>query len=205
MPFDKAFTIGQLQELEALGAKGIRLNFETTANTNLDEARHALEAIVQKLPKRGWHIQFDTRLSVISALRHELAELPCPIVFSHFGRAKASLGVDQPGFDELLWLLSSGKAYVKVSAPYRISEQTPEFPDVQPIVRALITANSDRLLWGSNWPHPGRGPSRIDLAPPYPNPDCDVLNLVAKWIPEPAIRNKLLVHNPAMLYRFGGQ
>jgi hypothetical protein len=73
--------------------------------------------------------------------------------------------------------------YVKISAPYRTSEKSPDFSDMAPLARLLVAANPDRILWGSNWPHPGRGPIPSAIAPPYPNDDGRVLNLLPTWVP----------------------
>lgn len=199
---DNSVTTGAFDDMATAGVRGIRLNLETTADTDIDKAKRALDAIAKRLPRHDWHIQFDTRLSVISALKDDIAGLPFPVVFSHFGRAQAALGLSQPGFDHLLGLVRSGKAYVKISASYRISDKSPNFPDGAPLAQALVSANADRVLWGSNWPHPGRGPTATAIAPPYPNADCHVLNLLPRWVPNSAIRKKILVDNPARLYGF---
>jgi len=138
----------------------------------------------------------------VVALKDEAAAVPMPVVIDHFARAKANDGVNQPGFDVLLALVKSGKAYVKLSATYRISDQPPHYPDAPLIAQALINANPDRILWGSNWPHPGRGTTREDLAPPYPSDDGAQINQLPKWISNPMIWKKILVDNPATLYGF---
>ena len=131
---------------------------------------------------------------------------PATVVFDHFAQADAALGVDQAGFAALRRLLTSGRAYVKISGAYRISKQPPDYPDVAPLARTLIAANPERILWGSDWPHPdaarrpGRSPT--DLRPPLPVDDGRVLNQLAVWAPEPAIRHMILVENPARLYAF---
>ena len=111
-------------------------------------------------------------------------------------------GPSQPGFGDLVDLVRSGHAYVKISAAYRTSDKKPDFPDTAPLAQALVAANSDRVVWGSNWPHPGRGPTPTALAPPYPNDDGAVLNLLPTWVGDAAIRKKILVDNPARLYGF---
>src|SRR5437773_1191491 len=88
------------------------------------------------------------------AWRGAVARLPVPIVFDHFGGATAAGGVGQPGFAALLELVGAGHAYVKVSAAYRSSEKSPAYDDVAPLARALIDANPERILWGTDWPHP---------------------------------------------------
>jgi predicted TIM-barrel fold metal-dependent hydrolase len=199
---DQSMTAGQLDDMAAAGARGVRLNLETTQETDAVAARRSLNALAEQLCGRDWHIQFDTRLSVIRALKEDIAALPFPFIFSHFGRPRAALGINQPGFGELMDLMKSGRAYVKISAPYRTSDNTPDFPDVAPLARQLVAANPDRVLWGSNWPHPGRGLTPSAIAPPYPNDDGRVLNLLPMWVPDPAIRKAILVDNPARLYGF---
>jgi len=198
----KSVTAAELDDMTEVGVRGVRLNLETTEDTDDVAAKRTLNAVAEQLRGRDWHIQFDTRLSVIAALKDDIAALPFPVVFSHFGRARAELGPNQPGLDELMVLLELGRAYVKISAPYRTSEKSPDFPDMAPLARLLVAANPDRILWGSNWPHPGRGLTPSAIAPPYPNDDGRVLNLLPTWVPDPAIRKKILADNPARLYRF---
>ena len=199
----KSVTAAELDDMTEVGVRGVRLNLETMEDTDHVAAKRTLNAVAEQLRGRDWHIQFDTRLSVIAALKDDIAALPFPVVFSHFGRARAALGPNQPGFDDLMVLLKLGRAYVKISAPYRTSEKSPDFPDMAPLARLLVAANPDRILWGSNWPHPGRGPTPSAIAPPYSNDDGRVLNLLPTWVPDPAFRIKILADNPARLYRFG--
>jgi predicted TIM-barrel fold metal-dependent hydrolase len=199
---DKSTTAGALDDMAAAGVRGVRLNFETAGESDPVAIKRHLAAVAEQLRGRNWHVQFNTNLSVIAALHDDLAALPFPVVIDHFGRAKAALGPSQPGFDALLGLVKSGHAYVKISAAYRISDKTPDFADAPPIAQALVAANPDRIVWGSNWPHPGRGRTRADIAPPYPNDDGRLLNQLPKWVPDPATRRKILVDNPARLYGF---
>jgi predicted TIM-barrel fold metal-dependent hydrolase len=106
----------------------------------------------------------------------------------------------------VLGLVKSGKAYVKLSGAYRASNAAPDYADVAPLERALVAANPDRLVWGSDWPHPdsskveGRKPT--DIAPALDVDDGRVLNLLAEWVPDAATRKKILVDNPKRLYAF---
>jgi predicted TIM-barrel fold metal-dependent hydrolase len=106
----------------------------------------------------------------------------------------------------VLDLVRSGKAYVKISGAYRVSSEAPDYPNVAPLARALIAANPDRIVWGSDWPHPDsttrRGRSPTDIAPPISVDDGRLLNQLAVWAPDPALRNKILVDSPARLYGF---
>jgi predicted TIM-barrel fold metal-dependent hydrolase len=199
---DDRTTPAALDDMAAVGVRGVRLNLETTEDTDAVVARRTLHTIGEQLHDRDWHIQFDTRLSVISALRDDIAVLPFPVVISHFGRARAALGPRQPGFDDLLELVKLGRVYVKISAPYRVSNRVPDYSDTTPLAQALVGANPERVLWGSNWPHPGRAPTSTAIAPPYPNNDGRALNLLAKWVPDATVRKKILVDNPVKLYGF---
>jgi len=201
---DAATSPAALDTMAAAGVRGVRLNVQTAGENDPVVVRRLLNATAEQLRGRNWHIQFNTNLAVIAALQSDLAALPFPVVFDHFARAQATAGVQQPGFDALLALVKSGRAYVKISAAYRISEQKPDYADAAPIAQAIVAANPDRVVWGSNWPHPGRGTSRTAIAPPYPSDDGMLLNQLPKWVPDPAIRRKILVDNPARLYGFAG-
>jgi predicted TIM-barrel fold metal-dependent hydrolase len=119
---------------------------------------------------------------------------------------RAALGSGQPGFDTVLGLVKSGKAYVKVSSAYRASNRAPDYADVAPLERALVAANPDRLVWGSDWPHPDsskvEGRKTTDIAPAMVVDDGRVFNLLAEWVPDAATRQKILVDNPKRLYEF---
>src|SRR5204863_6678347 len=102
--------------------------------------------------------------------------------------AKAALGPNQAGFDTVLDLTKSGRAYVKLSAAYRISEKTPDYADAKGLAETLVATNPDRLVWGTDWPHPnsaaGHGRSLSEIAPPFQIDDGLLLNQLAKWVPD---------------------
>jgi len=200
-------TPAELDAMDQAGIRGIRVNLETGGVTDPAVAAKSLEAAVGSIRSMPtWHMQVYARLSIIAALKGRLADVPMPIVFDHFAGAQASLGVGQPGFDAVLDLVRSGKAYVKISGAYRASTKLPDYPDTAPLARALVAANADRIVWGSDWPHPDSAvvPERkpTDIAPPMAVDDGRVLNLLAEWVPDAVIRHKILVENPARLYRF---
>lgn len=199
---DKTISAGQLDDMAGAGIHGVRLNFETAGERNPDSAKRTLAAAVEQLKGRHWHIQLNAALPLVVALKDDLSALPVPVAIDHFARSKASAGINQPGFDALLALVKSGRAYVKISATYRISDQPPDYPDAPPIAQAIINANPDRVVWGSNWPHPGRGKTREDIAPPHESDDGAQINQLPRWEADPAIRKKILVDNPAQLYGF---
>jgi predicted TIM-barrel fold metal-dependent hydrolase len=127
-------------------------------------------------------------------------------VLDHFGGAQAALGPTQPGFADLVELVRSGKAYVKISGAYRASHAAPDYPDVAPLARALIAANAQRVVWGTDWPHtnsttpPGR--EVTDVTPFFAIDDGRLINLLPLWAPDAATRKAILVDNPARLYGF---
>ena len=193
-----------LDEMHRGGIRGIRINLATTGQTDPELGRRRFDAAVARVRNRKWHIQMFTQLSVIAALQKEIAASPVPVVFDHFGGAQASGGTSQAGFDVLLDLVRTGRAYVKVSAPYRGSTRTPDFADMAPLAKALIAANVQRVLWGTDWPHPdtasGRQPTEI--SPLRQIDDGRVLNQFATWTGTPAERKTILVENPQSLYGF---
>jgi predicted TIM-barrel fold metal-dependent hydrolase len=166
---DEHTSDAQLDALAHAGVRGIRLNFVDLGVPDPVIVRQRFQAAVKRLAGRDWHIQIYSNLAVVEALQEDVLAAPLPVVFDHFAGARASLGVSQPGFDVLVKLIRSGKAYVKISAAYRTSERAPEYSDVTPLAQALIAANRQRILWGTGWPHPdsSRVPGRhpTDIAP----------------------------------------
>jgi predicted TIM-barrel fold metal-dependent hydrolase len=203
---DDQTTESELDRIDRAGVLGIRLNLATAGINDPSAGRERLRAAMERMARRRWHVQMNTTLAMIEAIKDLVAASPVPIVFDHFGGARAELGVKQPGFATLVDLVRSGRAYVKVSGAYRASNLAPDYPDVAPLAKALIAANPDRVLWGSDWPHPdstpraGRKPT--DVSPPLPIDDGRLLNLLPGWAPDAETRRKILVVNPATLYGF---
>ena len=208
---DKSTSAGAIDEMHAAGVRGVRLNLNTNVAGKFDAAgaKALFDATAKQLEGRGWHVQFYTGLDNIAGLKEHLTQLPFPVVFDHFGRARAEAGVGQPHFDALLDLVKNGHVYVKISAAYRCSKKAPDYADVTPLAQALVNANPDRVVWGSDWPHPdsdaGRGKPLSEIAQPFPIDDGLVFNQLAKWVPDEATRKKILVDNPARLYGFGNK
>jgi predicted TIM-barrel fold metal-dependent hydrolase len=198
-------TQAELDQMHRRGIKGVRVNLETTGEADPALAKQRFKAAVDQIKgPRNWHVQIYTRLSVIEALKNEIATCPVRVSIDHMGSAQAALGVHQPGFATLVGLVRSGKAYVKVSAPYRLSTKAPDYADVTPLAKALIAANPQRILWGTDWPHPQQiaGRSAKELTPLYQIDDGRDFNLFAAWVPDAARRKTILVDNPAKLYGF---
>ncbi len=206
---DKTTPRGALDEMAAAGIRGIRLNLQTNTAGKFDPstAKGVLDDVAAQIGGLNWHVQIYTGLDVIAAMKDHVAQLPFPLVFDHFGRATATQGPSQPGFDVLLDLVKSGHVYVKISGAYRVSEKAPDFADATALAQALVAANPDRIVWGTDWPHPnsdaGRGKPLTEISEPFPIDDGLLLDQLPKWVPDAALRKKILVDNPARLYGFG--
>lgn len=203
---DEHTSDAQLDAMAHAGVRGVRLNFVDLGVPDPGIVRQRFQTAVRRLAGRHWHIQIYSNLSVVEALQEDVLAAPLPVVFDHFAGARASLGVSQPGFDVLVKLIRSGKAYVKISAAYRVSDRAPEYSDVMPLAQALIAANRERVLWGTDWPHPdsSRVPGRraIDMAPLLQIDDGRLFNQLPVWAPDENVRRTILVENPARLYGF---
>jgi predicted TIM-barrel fold metal-dependent hydrolase len=203
---DDKTTEAQLDTMHTDGFRGIRINLATDGVNNPDVGRARFTAAIERMKARGWHVQLYTTLPMISAIRDLVLASPVPAVFDHFGGLEASLGLDQPGFADLVALVKSGKANVKISGAYRSSNLAPDYQDMVPYARALIAANPDRIVWGTDWPHPDsaqvEGRKTTDLAPFHRIDDGRLLNQLPLWAPDADVRKKILVDNPARLYGF---
>jgi predicted TIM-barrel fold metal-dependent hydrolase len=195
-----------LDAMNQAGIRGIRLNLATGGVSDPAVGRSRFQAAVDRVKNRNWHIQMFTGPAMITGIKDLVAASPVPVVFDHFGGIQAKLGPEQPGFADMLELVRAGKAYVKISGAYRASNLAPDYIDVIPLARALIAANSDRIIWGSDWPHPDAvtppGKKPTDVTPLLQIDDGRLLNQLPVWAPDAAIRKKILVDNPARLYGF---
>jgi predicted TIM-barrel fold metal-dependent hydrolase len=194
----------ELDAMARAGVRGIRLNLATGGASDPAAGRLRFEKAVERVKSRNWHVQLYTNLATISAIRDLVAVSPVPVVFDHFGGARAELGPQQAGFAELLDLVRSGRAYVKISGAYRSSSLAPDYADVVPLAQALIAANPERIVWGTDWPHPNSASGRkaTELTPLFQIDDGRLLNQLPVWAPDAATRSKILVDNPARLYGF---
>jgi predicted TIM-barrel fold metal-dependent hydrolase len=192
----------QLKPMSEAGIVGFRVAFYTTPFDVASQTRR-LRALFELAERSGWHLDIATPPDVIAALARELGSCPVPFVLDTFAWTAGS--TTQRGFRAVLALVESGRAYVKLSEPYRVSNKGPDYPDLIPVVRAFVGANPERVLWGSGWPYlsdRAAGKSNTDITPALPIDAGHLLNLLAAWVPDPATRRKILVENPARLYGF---
>ena len=195
-----------LDAMQQDGFRGIRLNLATGGVNDPNVARQRFSAAVDRIKARGWHVQIYTNLPVITGIKDLVAASAVPVVFDHFGGAQTALGMEQPGFADLVELVKSGKAYVKISGAYRASKLAPDYQDAAPFAKALIAANGDRIVWGTDWPHPDSvtppGKKATDVTPLLQIDDGRLLNQLVVWAPDAATRKRILVDNPVRLYGF---
>lgn len=180
----------KLSVLDHRGVRGARAFMLPGGVLGWDE----LAPIARRIAGLGWHLQ--VQLDGRELVQHAplLATLPCPIVIDHVGKFLEPVAPAHPSFQALLRLLDGGRCWVKLSAPYETSRSgPPHFADVSLLASTLVRHSPERMLWASNWPHPGRDPKPDDAA---------LLDLLREWSPGAEICQRILVDNPAELYRF---
>jgi predicted TIM-barrel fold metal-dependent hydrolase len=189
-----ATTDREIEALHAAGVRGARLNIVDVREGKGVLPMERIERLADRIKPFGWHIEFLMHVDEFPELDRMLMPLPVTLVFGHLGYVAAEKGTTTPGFQALRRLLRGGRAFVKLTGAYRISAQPPSFADTRPFAHALLAAAPDRVLWGTDWPHVMR---RWTM--PMPN-DGDLADLLLDWIPDEALRNRVLVDNPAALY-----
>jgi predicted TIM-barrel fold metal-dependent hydrolase len=190
---DDTFTESDFEKLHAGGIRGVRFSFARHIGSAPDFGQ--VQRVVSKFAPLGWHIVLYLEAEDIIENADTLAKLPVPVVIDHMGRVKTQGGVEQPAFKLLLELLRNEDFWVKICGAERISSAGAPYVDAVPFAQALIEAASDRVLWGTDWPHPN-----IDGVMPN---DGDLMNLLALSAPEQKLRDRIMVDNPARLYGFG--
>ena len=201
---DDAHTDNALDQMHALGIRGVRVNLEIDQASDATAATAQLRATAARVARLGWHVQVYANLPLLAACADVLAALPVPVVLDHYAGAYAAGGIEQPGLSTVLELLAGGNAYVKLSAPYRLS-QVPGYADMEPLARQVIATRADRLVWGSDWPHPQPG-TQLDphaISTPFEVDSGAVLTALRAWTDD-ATFHQILVQNPARLYDFDG-
>ncbi len=186
---------GELARLNKAGVRGVRVNIVDVKDRRPGTLPMAeLSALARRIAPLGWHMEFLMHCDEFPDMDRTFADFPVDIVLGHLGYMNTSKVVDNPGFQALLRLMQSGKAWVKFTGPYRISTQPLPHADTNACAHALIAANPRRVLWGSDWPH-------VMVKSAMPN-DGDLCDLLSAWIPDAAVREQVLVRNPAQLYGF---
>ena len=182
--------------LHAAGVRGARLNIVDVKTGKGELPLDRIARLADRIKPFGWHIEFLMHVDEFPALDRLLERLPVDCVFGHLGYVRADRGVHAPGFQALLRLVRAGRAWVKLTGPYRISTGPLPHDDTHAFAHALVDAAPDRLVWGSDWPH-----VKTEWTIPMPN-DADLADLLARWVPDADIRRRVLVDNAARLYGF---
>jgi D-galactarolactone isomerase len=180
----------ELKALAAAGVRGIRFNLAPPGVTTID----MVEPLSNRINDLGWHIQINMPSDQILAARDVWDRVPCPIVFDHLAHMQEPAGTNDPAFALVSGLLQTGKAWVKLSGAYADTKiGPPTYADSTVVAQAYVREAPQRLIWGSDWPHPSE----------KTKPDDAVLfDLLTEWAPDEVTRNRILVSNPVQLYGF---
>jgi predicted TIM-barrel fold metal-dependent hydrolase len=184
----------ELERLNAAGVRGVRINVVDVAEGKGMIAMEPLVALARRIERYGWHVEFLMHADEFPQLDRLFADFPVDIVLGHLGYMKTDKGLGNPGFQALLRLMARGKAWVKLTGPYRISTASMPHADTVPFAHALLNAAPNRVIWGTDWPH-------VMVKAAMPN-DGDLADLLLEWVPDEAMREQVLVGNPARLYGF---
>ncbi len=180
----------ELEALDQAGVRGFRANLVAKIGVQFDAAKK----LAARVAPLGWHAQFLMDVETYPDIDRIADTFPCEMVIDHMGRPEVEKGVNAPGFQSLMRALKNGRAWSKLSAPYRTSRAPIPYDDITPFAHALVAAAPDRLLFGTDWP-------QVMMEGEMPNTGMLVERLTT-WAPDVAVRQKILVDNPAKLYRF---
>ena len=188
---DDAVTDGELARMHANGARGIRFNLAQAGATTPE----MIEPLSKRVNDLGWHIQINATADKIIEIMPILARVPSPIVFDHLAHIPEPEGINHPLFGQIRGLIDKGRTWVKLSGAYADTKiGPPTYADSTAVAQAYVKAAPERLVWGSDWPHPGERDKKPD--------DAVLFDLLLEWAPDPAVRHRILVENPAVLYDF---
>ncbi|MBP2315356.1 amidohydrolase family protein [Azospirillum soli] len=184
-------TEAQLQELHEAGVRGVRFNF---VKRLVDATpKEVFLGIADRIATLGWHIVVYFEAQDLEGLIPFLKQLPTTVVIDHMGRPGVAKGVEHPDFQRFIALMEDPKFWSKVSCPERLSVSgPPTYDDVVPFARTLVERFPDRVLWGTDWPHPNMKSHMPD--------DGELTDVIPRIAPTPALQTALLVDNPMRLY-----
>jgi len=186
---DDNFTDADYDALDRGGVRGVRFNFVKHLGGAPDMG--VFRRVLDRIKGRGWHVVLHVDAPDIIPLSEMIRNLPLPFIIDHMGRVPGKAGVEQPPFKALLELAKVEHCWIKVCGAERIS--MPPYAEAIPIARALVAARGDRVLWGTDFPHPN---------PTHEADEADLVDLVPKFALDAAAQRRLLVDNPARLYGF---
>ena len=184
----------ELEELHSLGIRGVRFNLVDVKNPKSALPLADISRFAERIKPLRWHVEFLIHVDDYPDIHAMLIHFPTDIVIGHYGYFRPGLSIEHPGFQGLLELAESGKCWVKLTGPYRISTEDLPYGDVDPFGHTLVARASHRLLWGTDWPHVMMKKSMPD--------DGHLADVVARYINDESLRQMVLVDNPARLYGF---
>ena len=188
-----AISDAELAALDARGVRGVRLNTDNKGGMPIE--MKAIPELAARIAPFRWHIEFLFPGKDIVELMPTLAAVKVPISIAHFAYQPATAGVNAPGFQALLELMRRGNTWMKISGANRVSAtDLPPYDDVKLLAHALIAAAPQRIVWGTDWPHPNKY-----LVNPN---DGDLVDAFGDWVTDEGMRRKIMVDNPAAFYRF---
>ena len=187
---DDTVSDAELERMHALGVRGVRINMRNNNGARPEMAPR----LAERIAPLGWHLQFHVEGRELSVALPMFEKLPVDVVLDHIVQVPVALGLDSAPFKAMLGFVKSGRCWIKLSAPMRMSQQEYPYADVTPYVHALVDAAPDRMVWATDWPH-------TTLTKRMPN-DGDLVDLLSDWLPGAQTREKVLVANPARLYGF---
>ena len=188
---DDTVSDAELKRMHDLGARGIRFNLAQAAATTPE----MIEPLSKRVNALGWHIQINATATKIVEIMPILERVPSPIVFDHLAHIPEPEGVNHPLFAQIRALLDKGRTWVKLSGAYADTKVgPPTYADSTAVAQAYVKAAPERLVWGSDWPHPGERENKPD--------DAILFDLLLDWAPNEAVRHHILVENPAVLYDY---
>ena len=186
---DDTFSDKDFDALDAGGVRGVRFNFVKHLGGAPD--MDVFARVIDRIKGRGWHVVLHLDAPSIVPLSDMMRKLPLPFVVDHMGRVPGKDGVEQPPLKALLELAKLPDCWIKVCGAERIS--FPPYAEAVPIAHAIVSAAPERVLWGTDFPHPNAT---------HEADEADLVDLVPQYAPEPAVQRRLLVDNPATLYGF---
>ncbi len=192
VPFD--VDEAELARLHRLGVRGVRCNIVDIKDGKGKLPLDRLVPLAKRIARLGWHLEFLMHVNEFPDLDRQLADFPVPMVFGHLGYVPTAQGTESAGFQALLRLIAAGRAWVKLTAPYRLTASALPYGDTDRFAAQLVATAPHRLVWGSDWPH-------VIIRTAMPN-DGDLFDVLARWVPDPDTRRQILVDNPASLYDF---
>lgn len=185
----------EIESLHRIGIRGVRCNIVDLSGPKKVLPLAGLKKIADKIAPWGWHIELLMHANEFPDIAKSFHDFPIPIVLGHFGYQPCALGINTKGFQGLLSLMREGRAWVKFTAPYRISSAgNLPYGDVDPFAQTILQNSPGQIVWGTDWPH-------VMVKNVMPN-DADLCDLFFGWVKDESLRELILVKNPERLYDF---